>query len=125
MKTKIYRLWVWMQELVGRGNLSGQHDNRRNFARVPCELPVELYCSIPGLLVSVPAVARNISRGGMRLQCSKFIPPKTLCQLSFTIPEWISLGNRADRSVMVEAQACYCDKHSGVYGFKFLQSLAS
>ena len=83
-----------------------------------------MYFSSPGLLETVRAVARNISKGGMLIECSKFLAPMTSCQLGFTVPEWMTFKTDPDRVVMLEAQVRHSDKISGAYGLQFLESLS-
>ena len=118
------RLWAWLDQIRGQGEGSASRANRRSSERYPCELSLDMYFSSPGLLETVRAVARNISKGGMLVECSKFLAPMTSCQLAFTVPEWMTFKTDADRVVMLEAQVRHSDKISGAYGLQFLESLA-
>jgi CheY-like chemotaxis protein len=117
------RFWAWLRKVKGQGQEMNRA-YRRSFERFVCELPLELYFSSPGLVETVHAVARNISKGGMLIECPTFLPPKTSCQLSFKVPDWMPFKVGADRMVMLTAQACHADKNSGTYGLQFLDQVA-
>jgi len=98
--------------------------NRRQYVRYPCRLPVEIFFSAPGMVEMVSAVARNISKGGMLIECAKSLAAAATLHLSFTIPEWMALRGRTDRNVMVEAQTRHSGPEAGVYGLQFAAPLA-
>jgi CheY-like chemotaxis protein len=122
---------VWLDEIRGQYDESVNAENRRRFVRYPCELPVEVSISSCGFHEKMLGVARNISKGGLLLECSKFLAPMTECLVAFTIPEWMSLKKIPDqtmegdgRDVMMVAQACHSNTNSKVYGLQFLEALA-
>jgi CheY-like chemotaxis protein len=119
------RFWAWMDKVKEPGEKLACRDNRRSFVRYPCEFPIDVFVSSPGLLENVSAVARNISRGGLLMECSKFLAPMTSCELSFKVPEWMSVKTDLDRLVMVSAQSCRADRVSRTVGLQFLRPLAS
>lgn len=118
----LHRIRAWIDRIKWPGLGSG--DNRRNFVRYPCELPVEVCFSSPGLLETVRAVARNISKGGMLVECSKALAPMTFCHLTFRVPDWMTLQNGYDREIMLAAQARHANDTSRIYGLQFLEPLA-
>lgn len=116
------RLWNWLDAVRNQSVNAEGRVNRRNSARYPCEFPVNV--QLPGLLESAPAMARNISRGGMLIQCSKFLAPLTACQLTFKIPEWMDFRLGMERPVMMSAQARHAGSISDTYGLQFMAPLA-
>ena len=118
------RLWAWLDEIKRQDPAMADQANRRNSARYACEFPVDVYFSSPGLLEMVSAVARNISRGGILMECSKFLAPMTSCQVAFTVPEWMSFKPSADRAVMLGAEVRHSSSNAGACGLQFVESLA-
>jgi CheY-like chemotaxis protein len=119
------RIWAWLDEVKAQsGNLAGR-DNRRVSSRYPCEFPVNVRFNSLGLQDAVPALARNISRGGILLQCSQYMAPMTPCQLTFKIPEWMDFRAGTERSVMMSAQTRHVSPNSGTYGLQFLTPLVA
>jgi CheY-like chemotaxis protein len=123
------RLWSWLDVIKGRGESASRGANRRTSVRYPCDFPVELYFNSPGLLEVQPGVARNISMGGMLVECSKYLEPMSSFQVAFTVPEWMSVKEEADRftvgktrTVMVPTQARHSCQSSQVFGLQFLES---
>ena len=118
------QFWSWLKKIKGQAEGSVCRTYRRSFERYTCNLPVDLYFSSPGLVETVRAVARNISKGGMLIECAESLVPKTSFQLSFTVPEWLPFKTGADREVMVAAQTCHANRISGTYGLQFLDQVA-
>lgn len=118
------QFWSWLKKIKGQAEGSVSRTYRRSFERYVCDFPIDLYFSSPGLVETVRAVARNISKGGMLIECSESLAPKTSCQLSFTVPEWLPFKTGADREVMVAAQMCHANRISGTYGLQFLDQVA-
>ena len=123
------RLWSWLKMVKGRRESASEGENRRTSVRYPCNFPVELYFNSPGLLEMQQGVARNISIGGMLVESSKYLEPMSSLQVAFTVPEWMSVKEEADRftvgnprSVMVSTQARHFCKSSQTFGLQFLES---
>ena len=98
-------------------------EDRRHFVRLPCEVPVELHAEAPGLLEIFAAVARNISSGGMLLECSKAPDPRTLRYLSFSLPRESTFGGNAGRPMMVRARIKHRDPNNQTFGVEFASPL--
>lgn len=125
------RLWAWLDVIKRQVENASEGSNRRTSVRYPCDFPVELYFNSPGLLEMLTGVARNISMGGMLVECSKYLEPMSSFQVAFTVPEWMSVKEKPDRftvgnarTVMVAAQARHSCKSSQAYGLQFLESFA-
>lgn len=98
--------------------------NRRRYVRYPCRVPVRLFCEKPGMVETFSGVTRNISKGGMRLECTISLASAAKMRLSFTVPEWIALRNQKERDVMVEARTRHSNPATGLYGLQFAMPLA-
>jgi len=118
------RFLAWVDSIKRLGAEAAGRVNRRSSVRYPCEVPLDAYFSSAGLLEVVKAVARNISRGGLLMACSEALNPTALCQLSFTVPEWLTFKTGVERDVMVSARVCHSNATSGVHGFQFLEPIA-
>lgn len=115
------RFWAWLDKIKGQREGVAYRVNRRTAVRYACELPLDMYFSSPGLLETVGAVARNISTGGMLVECPKALAPMTSCQLAFTVPEWMTPRSEMGKAVMLSAEVRHADKASGYYGMQFLE----
>ena len=87
----------------------GTGAERRRFPRHACELPVELHMDSPGELAIISAVAKNISVGGLLIECAATPQSLTSCHVSFRIPEWIPFDGVTERDVMTLAQVRHND----------------
>lgn len=93
--------------------------NRRRFHRFKCSLPVELHLQAPGNLSIVGAIARDISCGGMRVECPTIPALMSACHVAFRIPEWGSFKTERNRLVLAQARVQHCDRASMSFGLTF------
>jgi hypothetical protein len=112
-----------MREGVGEGRpaplAAARSGNRRRHARYVCRLPVELFASAPGPVEMIMGVARNLSRGGMLLECSESLAPGATLHLSFAVPRWMTPRNRTDQPMTIEARTRHVNPATGTCGLQF------
>ena len=96
---------------------------RRRFPRYNCELPVELHMDSPGKVSIIAAVARNISFGGMLLECAEAPASLTSCHVSFRLPEWSPFGGAAEQDVMALARVRHNDRTHLTLNMAFAEPL--
>lgn len=118
------RVSSWLREIRPSEGVVSRSVNRRRYARYVCRLPVELFVSAPGMMEMVLAVARNISKGGMLLECSESLAAAATMHLAFTVPNWMAPRNRGDRHMMIEARTRHVNPATGTYGLQFAIPLA-
>ena len=100
---------------------TGHASNRRRFARQDCQFPVEVYVNSAGHQAIWKATARNISNGGMRIECPTALSPMTPCHVAFSLPRWCKFkAPAAGPFLMVESQVRYYDSHHQAFGVSFL-----
>jgi hypothetical protein len=97
--------------------------NRRRFHRFQCTLPVELHLETPGHLSIIKAVARNISAGGMLIECATIPALMSACHVAFQVPEWGPFKTNRNRLVMAEARVQHCDRTGMNFGLAFASPL--
>jgi hypothetical protein len=93
--------------------------NRRRFYRFRCSLPVELHFDTPGHLSIIKAVARDISSGGMRVECSAIPALMSACHVAFRIPEWGSFKIGSNSLVLAQAHVQHSDREGMSFGLAF------
>jgi hypothetical protein len=96
--------------------------DHRRFPRFSCSLPVELHIETPGHLSVLKAVARNISRGGMLIECATMPALKSACHVAFRVPDWVPFLV-PDNLVLAEARVQHCDRNAMNFGLAFAQPL--
>lgn len=102
---------------------AGNPENRRQFHRYLCELPVELHLVTPGHLAILKAVARNISSGGMLLECPTLPAPMSACHVLFDLPDWGPFKAYTERFILAEARVQHCEEDSLTFGVAFSRPL--
>lgn len=95
------------------------YQNRRRFHRFPCTLPVELHLESPGHLSILKAVARNISTGGMLVECPTIPSMMSACHVTFRVPPWGPFKAEHNRMVMAEARVQHCNPAGMNFGVAF------
>ena len=98
--------------------------NRRRFERHKCDFRVELHVGSPGFLSICYGVARNISAGGLLIECATVPPPHSECHVAFNLPHGIPVGARSSRDVMVKAHVRHSDRVHGNFGVSFAHPLS-
>jgi CheY-like chemotaxis protein len=117
------RLSAWLDKITAQGGGVALNTNGRRHVRYPCELPLVACFASSGLRETVQAVARNISKGGMLVECSKLLSPTTSFQVAFTVPDWMCLLNNTDRKVVMTAQVRHVTDAARTYGLQFVEPL--
>ena len=97
--------------------------NRRLHSRFPCELPVELHLETPGNLSILNAVARDISRGGMLVECPTVPSLMSACYVTFRIPEWGPFKEHKNELVMAQARVQHCNPSRMSFGLAFANAM--
>ena len=124
---KIWSNWLVSKcrKLLSLGASSGDavKAERRRFHRYDCEVPVELHMDSPGELAIIAAVARNISSGGLLLECAEAPAALASCHVSFRLPEWIPFGGVTERDVMAFARVRHNDRIHLTLNLAFAQPL--
>lgn len=120
----VQRVRSWLRDIRAVERSAVMPVNRRQYVRYPCQLPVEIFFSAPGMVEMVSAVARNISKGGMLIECAKSLATAATLHLSFTIPEWMALRSGVERDVMIEVRTRHSSPAAGAYGLQFAVPLA-
>ncbi len=99
--------------------------NRRRFQRFPCGLPVEVHLETPGHLSILNATARDISNGGMRVECATIPALMSACYVSFQIPEWGPFKAGYRKQVMAQARVQHCHPGGMSFGLAFLRPISA
>ena len=124
-ESKLGRLvskWTGLSSRSAEADGSSPSD-RRCAPRYQCELPVDLHVDLPGQISIVAAVARNISAGGMLLECKSAPATLASCLVAFHVPDWFSFGADADRDVLVPALVRHGDRDHLTLGVSFATPL--
>lgn len=120
---QLSRIGAWLDQIKATAGEVACRADRRSSARYPCDIPLDVYRSAPGLLETVQGMCRNISRGGMLVHCTSFLASRTLCQVAFQVPAWLVVGGESDRDVMVAARVRHSNRDASLYGLQFLEAL--
>jgi hypothetical protein len=97
--------------------------NRRTHSRFPCELPVELHLETPGNLSILNAVARDISRGGMLVECPTVPAIMSACYVTFRVPDWGPFKAHQNELVMAQARVQHCNPSRMSFGLAFANAM--
>ena len=102
---------------------SWKQAHRRQYHRYPCQLPVELHLEASGEQKVIKATARNISDGGMLIECPNLLAPQTPCQISFSLPAGYPFSRPGSQTVLMEGQVRHCNEPSFSFGLAFTSPL--
>jgi hypothetical protein len=80
---------------------------------------LELHLESPGHLSILKAVARNISSGGMLVECPTVPAVMSACHVTFRIPEWGPFKAEHNRLVMAQARVQHCNQDGMHFGLAF------
>lgn len=97
--------------------------NRRRYERYSCDLPVELHVENPGNLSILKAVAKDISRGGMLVECAAVPALMSACYVTFRIPEWGPFKEHKNELVMAQARVQHCNPSRMSFGLAFANAM--
>jgi len=97
-------------------------NNRRRFKRYACEFPVEFHFDYPGQIRIITAMARNISSGGMLIECPSLPSSNTPCHVVFNVPDWMPC-KQARHEVTASAQVLHAEPSSLTFGIMFKEPL--
>lgn len=97
--------------------------HRRQFHRYPCELPIELRLDSSGEQKVIKAMARNISGGGLLIECPTILAPLTPCQVSFSLPAGYPFSRPGSQSILQEGLVRHCHESLFSFGLEFTSPL--
>lgn len=99
--------------------MNGTVENRRRFERYNCDFLVELHVDSPGELSISTGVARNISSGGMLIECPTVPPAHAACHVAFSLPEWVPVYAHSGRDFTARAHVRHRDIAHRTFGVSF------
>jgi UDP-N-acetylmuramyl pentapeptide phosphotransferase/UDP-N-acetylglucosamine-1-phosphate transferase len=96
---------------------------RRHYVRHPCEFPVVVSIGSGAAQRRISAIARDVSVGGMLLECPDLPDGATRVHLEFEIPPDLPIAEGVSRKVDTSATVRYRDPAAGTASLAFVEPL--
>jgi hypothetical protein len=108
-------------------------NEKRKFKRIPVNFDLLYKVQLPAAVslkigsIELPAIAQDISEGGLGLLTDFDIPPEALLKVKFSIVNENALGQKKTQNFELDVQVCYCMRAKNVYrlGVSFLNIVLS
>lgn len=109
------------------------NNERRQYKRAPVNFDLLYKVQLPAAVrvqlgkMERPAIAQDISEGGMGLLTNFQIPPDALLKVKFSLADWDHSGKRQTRVFELDVQVCYCMPVKNAYrlGVSFVNIVLS
>jgi hypothetical protein len=108
-------------------------NEKRKFKRIPVNFDLLYKVQLPTAVslkmgnIERPAIAQDISEGGLGLLTNFDIPPEALLKVKFSIADRNASGRKKTQNFELDVQVCYCLRAKNAYrlGVSFLNIVLS